>query len=432
MKRLFIAFLVVLAAATAFAGGAKDAPPAAQPAPQAAAQPAVMEKVTLNLFQHKPDLDVLYKEFAVEFQKENPNVTVVTETIGGGAVWQTVLKSKFAANEGPDIYPVEGISQYELWQEFIAEFSGEPWMKTALPFAMKELNVGGKQMGMPMNLEGYGYIYNKDIFAKAGITTLPKTFSELKAVAQKLKAAGYTPFATGYATWWVPGLHLMNMAFAQQDDPKGFIKALNEGKATMSGNPMFMSLKNLVDLTLEFGEKNPLTTDHLMQIQLFATGEAAMIQQGVWKEIPIYKANPTANIGLLPMPLNDDAAKSDRIAVGVPFYFVVNKASPAAEQKAAKAFLNYLVTTKVGQSYMTGKFRFIPAFSGVAPAGLQGVATDILKYSAEGKTIPWVFGTFPDGFAQEANNNIQAYVAGKQDWNTLLQKLDAAWQKLKK
>lgn len=424
MKKLLTVIMLVLVAVSAFAIGGEDTPQVEQ-APDAKA-------VTLHLFQHKPDLDGLYKELAMEFQKQYPNVTVVTETIGGGAVWQTILKSKFAANEGPDIFPVEGLSQYELWQEYIGDFAGEPWLNTALPFAMKELNIDGVQRGMPVNLEGYGYIYNKDIFAKVGITTLPKTLSELRVAAQKIKNAGYIPFATGYGTWWVTGLHLMNMPFAQQPDPKGFIKALNEGKVTMAGTKAFQDLKNLIDLTLEFGEKNPLTTDHLMQIQLFANGQAAMIQQGVWKEIPIYSANPSVNIGLLPMPLNDDKVASDRIAVGVPFYFVVNKTSSPAEQRAAKDFLNYLVTTDIGKSYLTEKFRFIPAYSGISPKGLGGVGTDILAYSAAGKTIPWVFGFFPDGFAQEANNNIQAYIAGKQDWPTVLKKLDEAWKKLKK
>lgn len=428
MKKLLIVFLVLLMTVPVFAGGKKEEPAAEPTTP--ATEP-VAEEIDLHFFQFKPYLDELYKEFALEFQKEYPNVTVETETIGGGAQWQTILKSKFAADEGPDISPIEGLGQYELWQEYIAEFSGEAWMDTVLPFAADNMKVNGRQMGMPINLEGYGYIYNKDIFAEVGVTDLPKTLSELEDAAKKIKAAGYTPFATGYATWWVLGLHLMNQAFAHQEDPHGFIEELNNGTATMSGNMYFEDLQNLVDLTLEYGDKNPLTTDHNMQIQLFANGQAAMIQQGVWKEIPIYEANPEANIGLLPMPFNDDEAEMDKIPVGVPFYFVVNKTAEPAVQEAANDFLNYLVTTKLGQSYLTEKFGFIPAYSGVSSKGLKGVGMDILKYSAEGKQVPWVFGSFPDGFANEASNLLQAYIAGQHDWNTVLTKLDEAWQDLK-
>lgn len=68
---------------------------------------------------------------------------------------------------------------------------------------------------------------------------------------------------------------------------------------------------------------------------------------------------------------------------------------------------------------------------GVSSEGLGGVGQGILKYSDQDKLIPWVFGSFPDGFANEATNLIQAYVAGRNSWGDVLSGLDAAWQKLK-
>lgn len=428
MNKRLLATLVVLlvSAGLLFAGGQQESGAQQEEAPAE----AEAEEVELHFFQFKPYLDEEYKKFADDFEKENPNVTVTTETIGGGTQWQTILKSKFAADEGPDIFPVEGTGQYELWNEYIADLSGEPWIDNAVPFALESLNINGKQMGMPVNLEGYGYIYNKDIFEEVGITETPGTLSELEAAAKKIKAAGYTPFATGYSTWWVIGLHLYNVAFAQQDDPQGFIDKLNAGEAKMAENQLFQDLQNIVDLTVEYGEKNPLTTDHNKQVQMFANGTAAMIQQGVWKEVPIFEANPEANIGLLPVPLNDNA-KMDRVPVGVPFYFVVNKTSPEPVQAAAKDFLNYLVNSKTGQKYMTENFGFIPAYKEVSAEALKGVGKDILEYAGQDKTVPWMFGKFPDGFANEVSNNIQAYIADRQDWDTTLSRLDAAWQKLK-
>lgn len=419
MKRLLMVALVLLAATgLLFASGAQET----------GAMAGGEEMVELNFFQNKPYLDEAYGEFAAEFQEMYPNVEVVIETIGGGASWQTILRGKFAADEGPDIFLVEGVGQYETWQEFIADLSGEDFTETALPFAMENLNIDGNQMGMPVNLEGYGYIYNKDIFEEAGIDELPQTLTELRAAAQQIEAAGYTPFATGYATWWVMSLHLLNVAFAQQDDPDGFVAALNDGTASMADNELFQDLGDLIDLTVEFGEENPLTTDHNRQVQLLASGEVAMIQQGVWKEIPIMEANPDANIGLLPMPLNDSPQMS-RIPVGVPFYFVVNSQSTAAEQEAARNFLNYLVTSETGQQYVTEEFGFIPAYSGVSAEGLGGIGQDILAYANDDQTVPWVFGSFPDGFPDDATRLIQSYIAGQQDWDATLEGLDDAWQR---
>lgn len=54
-----------------------------------------------------------------------------------------------------------------------------------------------------------GVYYNKDVFQKAGITSTPKNWTEFLADADKIKAAGVTPFqdfggGTPWATqWWV-------------------------------------------------------------------------------------------------------------------------------------------------------------------------------------------------------------------------------------
>ena len=115
---------------------------------------------------------------------------------------------------------------------------------------------------MPIGVEGYGYIYNKDLFAKAGITELPKTLTQLDAAAQKLQAAGITPFENGYAEWWVLGNHFVNLPFAYQADPNAFIDGLNKGTEKIAGNAVFENWIKLFDLTVKYGNKNPLQTDY--------------------------------------------------------------------------------------------------------------------------------------------------------------------------
>jgi raffinose/stachyose/melibiose transport system substrate-binding protein len=410
-KQLFLVVVLVMAViGLAFANGTEE------------------EMVELDFMHSKSHLGEQYRGLADEFEKVNPNIKVIDETLGGSADWQTILKGRFAADEGPDVFNIEGPAQYELWSENIADLTGEPFTETAIASALKALNINGRQYGMPVNFEGYGYIYNKDIYADAGITALPTTHSELAAVAQKLEDAGHTAFGTGYATWWVVGLHMLNIAFAQQDDPIEFMDDLTKGTASIAKNKVFQDLKNLVDLTVEYGEDNPLTTDHNRQIQLIANGDVAMIQQGVWKEVPIFKANPDIKIGLVPLLINDDT-KMDRVPVGVPWYFVVNAQSTTAEQEAGKKFLDFMANSDVGRRYAVEEFGFIPAFKGVSGEGLGGVGQDILAFAEKDKTIPWVFGMWPDGFAQQdAFNNLQAYVAGKQSWEETLQSLDESWQ----
>jgi raffinose/stachyose/melibiose transport system substrate-binding protein len=284
---------------------------------------------------------------------------------------------------------------------------------------------------MPINLEGYGYIYNKAYFRDAGITQVPRTFSELRDAAEKLQAAGYTPFGTGYGEWWVVGLHLMNVPFAMQDDPQGFLDGLMAGTETMAGNPRFEELKNIMDLNVEFGERNPLTTANNEQTTLFTSGEVAMMQQGNWKEIVITDADPDMEVGVFPIPLNDNMEMSNRLPIGVPFYFVVNNSSPVRDQEAAKEFLNWNVSSDEGKMWITERFGYIPAYGDIEPVGLGGISADLLNAAAEDRAVPWMFGQFPDGMPQEFAANMQAYVGGQKTWDEVLEEVDAQWQRLK-
>jgi raffinose/stachyose/melibiose transport system substrate-binding protein len=384
--------------------------------------------VEINVFQSKTVVADQFDALARAFEAENPNITVTVDTVGGSADWQTILKGRFVADEGPDVFNIEGPAQYELWKEYIADLTGEPFLSQAFPPALAPLNIGGRQWGAPLNFEGYGYIYNKDLFAAAGITTPPATLSQLRAAAQKLTAAGHTAFSTGYATWWVIGFHLLNVAFAEQPDPQAFMQGLTNGTASMANTKAFQDLKNVIDLTVQYGEDNPLATDHNQQVQMLANGDVAMIQQGVWKETALYAANPDLNIGVIPIPLNDDPS-SNRVAVGVPWFFVVNSQASAEKQAAAKQFIAFMMTSDMGRQYMEQEFVYIPAYKGIGTSKLGGVGQGLTSYVQEDLTIPWTMGQWPDGFAQQdAFNNLQAYVGGRQTWPQTLQALDRAWR----
>ena len=133
---------------------------------------------------------------------------------------------------------------------------------------------------------------------------------------------------------------------------------------------------------------------------------------------------------MLPMPLSNDPSEGDRIAIGVPFYFVVNGDGSEKTQEEAHAFLNFLVGSDLGAEYLVQKFGFIPAYGDIEPVGLGGISRDIIRYADEDKGIPWMFGQFPDGMPREFADAIQAYIAGQDDWPDTLERMDASWDRL--
>ncbi|MFC0046142.1 ABC transporter substrate-binding protein [Metabacillus iocasae] len=390
------------------------------------------DEVVIDMFQFKVEIADQLKALADEYTKENPNVKFNIQTVGGGADYGAALKAQFASGNEPDIFNNGGFQEAQTWLEKLEDLSDQPWVNDLYDVAKEPMTVDGKIYGQPLNLEGYGFIYNKELFEKAGITELPKTLKELEEASKKLEAAKITPFSIGYGEWWVLGNHLFNIPMAHQDDPDAFIAALNEGKETFAGNEKFEQFMNLFDLTVKYGNKNPLTTDYNTQVTQFAAGQAAMMQQGNWTVNMITEINPEIQMGFLPMPINDDAAANDKLAVGVPNNWVVNKNAPEADKEEAKKFLNWMVTSDTGKRFLVEEFKFIPAFNNIEAKGMDALSDDILKYSEEGKTLSWNWFKYPDGAVQEFGASMQSYIGGQKSKEEFLKSLDDIWAKMKK
>jgi raffinose/stachyose/melibiose transport system substrate-binding protein len=392
------------------------------------------KQVVVSIFQGKVEIADQLKRLTDEYTKEHPNVTFTIQTVGGGADAVAALKAKFASGTAPDIFTSEGYQNAETWKNKLEDLSDQSWVKDAYQNALKPMTIDGKVYGQPINLEGYGFIYNKDLFKKAGIAELPKTFSQLEETAKRLKTAGITAFSTGYAEWWILANHGLNIPFGMQKDPDAFIKGLNDGTEKFDGNQQFEQFFKLLDLTVKYGNKSPLTTDYNTEITQFAQGNTAMIQQGDWIQPMLDKLAPNMEVGILPMPLSSDPAVSDKLPVDVPSSWVIYNKAPKAEKTAAKDFLNWMVSSKEGKAAMVKDFKYIPAFKTVPvkEKEIGPLGAEIINYLKEGKTFQWQFMKYPDSASQEFAAELQAYIAGNATKEATMKAMDHSWAKLKK
>ncbi|MEK3880109.1 MULTISPECIES: ABC transporter substrate-binding protein [unclassified Paenibacillus] len=406
-------------------GSATNAPNASteSAAPEAGKAPA--KDVTIKMFQFKVEIAEQLNALAEEYEKET-GVKVEVETHGGGEDYGALLKAEIASGSEPEIFNNGGYTALVPYMDRATDLSNEPWAAQLIPTAKTPATVDGKLYGMPMNVEGYGLIYNKDLFAKAGITEEPKTLPQLKDAVAKLKTAGITPFeATN--EWWSMGIHLVNVGMAHQPDPKQFIDDVKAGKQTIKGNAVFKQWLDLVDVIIGNAQDNKMTTDYATQVAEFASGKAAMMLQGNWTQGDIDKIDPALNLGLLPLPINNEEGT---ILVGVPNNYIVN--SKSAHPEEAKAFLNWMVSSETGQKYLTKEFKFIPAEANITAdaADIGQVAVAVQEKSAS--ALGWNWDMFPDGVTQGFGAAMQEYLGGQLNHDQLLEKLDKAVQDIVK
>src|SRR5699024_2763728 len=136
----------------------------------------------------------------------------------------------FSSGNEPDIYNIGGPEDVNMWQENLIDLSDTKAASEALEGTLTGATKDGKVLGLPYNIEGYGVIYNKEIFEKAGIdATAIKTLTDLENAAKTLDSKKEelgleAPFALAAKELWITGLHSGN-AFLNAEFDNDVMKA---------------------------------------------------------------------------------------------------------------------------------------------------------------------------------------------------------------
>lgn len=402
------------------------------------------DKVVVDVFQFKVEAKDALEKAAQKYEELNPEVDINIETVGGGNDYGAALRSKFQSGQEPTIFNIGGPQDVEDWQDKLEDLSKEAWVGQAFEGTLGAVSNDNGMFGMPFNQEGYGFIYNKQIFEKAGID--PSTITSMDALTEAVKTLDSKKdelgleavFAVPGKEKWVTGLHLLNVALSNE-----FASGKESYEAKDLEFKYNKELKDLLDLQCDYafmpdGKKASINSvDYAMQIeQKYSTGKVAMVQMGNWAYGGINGVNPeiAENSGILPLPLK--GVKEDSIPVGVPMYWSINKDESDEEKAAAKEFLNWLYTSDEGKKMIIEDFNFIPAFKGYEDESLQPkdpLSADVLKYSNEGKTMPWVFMGYPSGWGENVvGADVQKYLDGSMSWEDLVKNAQDTWAKDRK
>ena len=212
------------------------------------------KKVKITIFQGKVESNKQFKQIAARYHKLHPNVSISVSSVGGGTDYSPVLKTRISSGNAPTIFSLAGPADVKQFASQEADLSNTKAAKAAQPGTLSAVKSNGKTVGLPFNVEGYGFVYNKKIFKEAGIdatklTTMSKLTAAVKKIdSQKSKLGIKGVFALPGKETWILSDHLANLYVGQQFKGNA-LKMYNSKSMKFTANK---EMKDMIDLQKQY------------------------------------------------------------------------------------------------------------------------------------------------------------------------------------
>jgi len=347
-------------------------------------------KTTIQFFSTKTENASTYKQLISEFEKKNPKIKVQLSSPSNAG---TVLKTDLAKNTLPDVMAVSSDSNYQQVQKagVLEDLSSESFTKTTMTEYQKmitSVSKGGKLDAVPYATNASGVVYNKTLFAKAGIKKTPTTWNELIADAKILKAHGITPFELPFQDSWTT-MGVFNQLDANMISGNWIDKRLNNKTTYLSSHKAVMQKYLTIS---KYAQKDYMGTSYNDGTKALAEGKAAMMINGNFVIPQAKQLKKNVQLDMFKLPVNNDSSKN-KVTSGIDVAFAISKKSKS--QAADKKFVKFLMSKKSSQLYNKQQFSFS------AVKGVTQNATSLKKissYLSDGDVVNYPDHYYPDGF----------------------------------
>ncbi|MDY7990520.1 extracellular solute-binding protein [Paenibacillus polymyxa] len=375
-------------------------------------------KVKIEFFQNKPEAKGSFDKLISQFNQEHPGIEV-TQVNPPEA--ETVLLTRVVKNDVPDIVGLGATDTYSILAQsgIFTDLSNTELPRTIDPIYLKMLkDVTGVDpvYGIPYAANANGVMYNKTLFKEMGLR-VPKTWDELIATAQKIKAAGKIPFYFTYKDDWQTNLPFN--ALGPNLVGIDFFLQRRENQVTFQDKYREVAEKQLE--LLKYGHGDNFGKNYADGNRAFANGQGLMYIQGSWAISEIRKANPKVELGFFPLPTGNDE-KAVKLVSGIDTLLAVSESTP--HKKEAEEFIAFLLKPENSKQYITEQTLF---------SAVKGVTQDdpsvaeLLPYFKSGRVVDFADHYIPK--AVQLNSIVQAFLQNR-DIDAYLAKLDREWNKV--
>ncbi|MFF5984305.1 ABC transporter substrate-binding protein [Streptomyces olindensis] len=260
---------------------------------------------TITVLTHRTDLvqDGTMKKYAAAFNKTYPKVKVEFDAITD---YEGEVKIRMNTENYGDVLMIPGVIEKKDYPRFFASLGSQAERSEKYRFT-DYTTVDGKVYGQSPLGAVPGFIYNKKVWQRAGITDWPTTPAEflddLKAIKSKTEAV---PYYTNFKDMW-PLTQWTQVNGSVGCDEQATTK-LAEGDPWAEGADLRTADTLLYDIVKSgLVEKDPTTTNWEASKPKLAKGEIATMWLGSWAVIQMQGAAKRAgadpgDIGFMPFP----------------------------------------------------------------------------------------------------------------------------------
>jgi glucose/mannose transport system substrate-binding protein len=235
---------------------------------------------------------------------------------GGGDAAMTALRARVVAGDPPAAVQLKGPGIQEWAKEGALNdvddvAAKENWDSVLPPVLASIMKYKGKYVAAPVNIHRVDWIWaNPAVLAKVG-ASMPTTWKEFNAVADKLKAAGITPLAHGGQPW--QDATLFEVVVLGVGGPDFYQKALVQlDQDALTSGTMVQAFDQLRKLR---GDVDPAFSgrDWNLATAMVMNGDAAFQIMGDWAKGEFIAAGKKPGIDFLcaPAPGNGYILNSD-------------------------------------------------------------------------------------------------------------------------
>lgn len=302
---------------------------------------------TIKFIHHKTDReeDGTIPDLIAKFNEVYPGITVETEGITD---YQEDSLLRLSAGDWGDVMFIPAVDAAELPTYFVPYGTVEE-MSEYINFADQWKDTAGNCYGIGYMGNAQGVLYNKKVFADAGVTTLPKTPDEFIAALQAIKEkTDAIPLYTNYAAGWTMGGAWDGYlgAITNGDETwlnQKFIHEAEPFKDHGDGTGPYALYKILYDATAQgLIEDDYTTTDWEGCKPMINNGEIGTMVLGSWAVAQMKAAgdNPD-DIGYMPFPIT---VNGQQYATAGPDYcYGINVNASDDNKAAAMVFVKWMV-----------------------------------------------------------------------------------------